>query len=418
MMNTSVKKFLLFFGLVVMVPFVVMGQEKNKTSLFSVSDSDELMEQVRNMPFVEVGKGVSFTPKNKLFKLTMRFRMQNQLAMQFDDDFSLQETQAQVKRLRLRFDGYLYSPKLLYTIQLGFTPYDTKVLPNGNNNFVRDAMVCYRPSDTWNIGFGQTKIKANRARINSSSALQFVDRSIVNSEFNPDRDFGFFGEFYKALFADFNLAAKASVTLGEGRNWAVNKSKGFAYTGRLELFPLGRFKSLGEVAEGDFQREESVKFLLAGAFSYNDRTTRVHGQNGAELPSGLMCDLKQYYMDFILKYRGFAFCTDFMGRICEKPLFAGHDDVFVYTGKGLNVQTSYLFKKNWEVALRNSTLFPEKEVQPMVGYKNFNQTTVAVTKYLIGHNLKLQADASYNHRADAADAYNRWQLRFVLEAGI
>ena len=54
----------------------------------------------------------------------------------------------------------------------------------------------------------------------------------------------------------------------------------------------------------------------------------------------------------------------------------------------------------------------------MVGYKNFNQTTVAVTKYLIGHNLKLQADASYNHRADAADAYNRWQLRFVLEAGI
>ena len=107
MMNTSVKKFLLSFGLVVMVPFVVMGQEKNKTSLFSVSDSDELMEQVRNMPFVEVGKGVSFTPKNKLFKLTMRFRMQNQLAMQFDDDFSLQETQAQVKRLRLRFDGYL-----------------------------------------------------------------------------------------------------------------------------------------------------------------------------------------------------------------------------------------------------------------------------------------------------------------------
>ena len=123
-------------------------------------------------------------------------------------------------------------------------------------------------------------------------------------------------------------------------------------------------------------------------------------------------------MDFILKYRGFAFYTDFMGRICEKPLFAGHDDVFVYTGKGLNVQTSYLFKKNWEVALRNSTLFPEEEVQPMVGYKNFNQTTVAVTKYLIGHNLKLQADASYNHRTEALSAYNRWQLRFVLEAGL
>ncbi len=400
------------------LPVAAVAQEEKKWDFVSVSDSDELMEQVRNMPFIEVGKGVSFTPKNKLFKLTMRFRMQNQLAMQFDDDFSLQETQAQVKRLRLRFDGFIYSPKLLYSIQLGFTPYDTKVLPNGNNNFVRDAMICYRPSETWNIGFGQTKIKANRARINSSSALQFVDRSIVNSEFNPDRDFGLFGEFYKKLFADFNLAAKASVTLGEGRNWAVNKSKGFAYTGRLELYPLGRFKSLGEVAEGDFQREESVKFMLAGAFSYNDRTTRVGGQSGAELPNGIMRDLKQYYLDFILKYRGFAFYTDFMGRKCDKPLFAAHDDLFVYTGKGLNLQTSYLFKKNWEVAVRNSTLMPDSEVRSLVGYKCFNQSTLAVTKYLIGHNLKLQADASYNHRTQSTDAYNRWQLRFVVEAGI
>ena len=403
-------------GCALLMPTLAMAQEQKEWKGFSISDADELMEQVRNMPFVEVGRGVSFTPKNKLFKMTIRFRMQNQLAMDFDDDFSLEETQAQVKRLRLRLDGYLYSPKLLYTIQLGFTPYDTKVLPNGNNNFVRDAMVCYRPSDTWNIGFGQTKIKANRARINSSSALQFVDRSIVNSEFNPDRDFGFFGEFYKALFADFNLAAKASVTLGEGRNWAVNKSKGFAYTGRLELFPLGRFKSLGEVAEGDFQREESVKFLLAGAFSYNDRTTRVHGQNGAELPSGLMCDLKQYYLDFVLKYRGFAFCTDFMGRICDKPLYFG--DLFTYAGKGMNAQASYIFRKNWEVALRNSTLLPNEKVRPMVGYSRFNQTTFAVTKYLIGHSLKVQADASYNHRAEALNAYNRWQLRFVLEAGL
>lgn len=344
--------------------------------------------------------------------------MQNQLAMQFDDDFSLKETQAQVKRLRLRLDGYLYSPKLIYSIQLGFTPYDTKVLPNGNNNFLRDAMICYKPSDEWNIGFGQTKIKANRARLNSSSALQFVDRSIVNSEFNPDRDFGFFGEYYKRLFADFNMAAKASVTLGEGRNWTTSKSKGFAYTGRLEIFPLGRFKSLGEVAEGDFQREQTVKFMLAGAFSYNNRANRLQGQNGTVMPGGVMRDLKQYYLDFILKYRGFAFYTDFMGRICNNPLFASYPDLFIYTGKGVNIQTSYIFKKNWEIAIRNSVLLPSEEVQPLAGYKYYNQSTVALTKYLIGHNLKVQADASYNHKAQALQPYNRWQLRFVVEAGI
>ena len=381
-------------------------------------ESDELMEQIKNMPYIEVGKGISFAPKNKLFKMTLRFRMQNQVTMLFDDDFKLEETQAQVKRLRLRFDGYLYSPKLLYSIQLGFTPYDTKTVPNGNTNIVRDAVICYMPSSTWNISFGQTKVKANRARINSSSALQFVDRSIVNSEFNPDRDFGVFGEYHKTWDREFSLAVKGSVTLGEGRNWGTDKNKGFAYTARLELFPLGRFKSLGEVVEGDFQREQKVRMMLAGAFTYNDRTNRTSGQNGNLMPTGVTRDLQQYYMDFILKYRGFAFYTDLMGRICQNPVVDNENGLFVYTGKGVNVQTSYLFKKNWEVALRNSTLLPDKKVEPLAGYHRYNQSTLAVTKYLIGHNLKVQADASYNHQSKPADGYNRWQLRFVVEAGL
>ena len=378
----------------------------------------ELLEQIRNMPNIEVGKGITFQPKNKLYKMTMRFRMQNLLSLDFDRNFSLNETEARVKRLRLRFDGYIFSPKLLYSIQLGFTPYDAQTLPNGNMNIVRDAMIYYMPNATWNIGFGQTKIKANRARINSSSALQFVDRSIVNSEFNPDRDFGFFGEFHKAIWGDFNLGAKGSVTLGEGRNWSTGKNTGFAYTGRIELYPFGRFKSLGDVAEGDFEREQTVKILLAGAYSYNDKTTRLSGQNGAIIPNGETRDLHGYFVDLILKYRGFAFYTDFMGRACDAPRFASDPEVCVYTGKGLNLQTSYLFRKNWEVALRNSTLFPDREIRPIIGYKRHNQTSVAVTKYLIGHSLKVQADASYNHKSEAIDPYNRWELRFQIELGL
>jgi hypothetical protein len=105
-----------------------------------------------------------------------------------------------------------------------------------------------------------------------------------------------------------------------------------------------------------------------------------------------------------------------MGRICDNPLYSG--DLFTYAGKGVNAQTSYIFRKNWEVALRNSMLLPDAKVRPMVGYSGFNQTTFAVTKYLIGHSLKVQADASYNYRTEALNAYNRWQLRFVLEAGL
>lgn len=422
-MKTTIKTILLSLILLTVVNIAYSQSEKTSfkesvIALLSDSTNEELTEKIRNMPNIEVGKGITFQPQNKSYKMTMRFRMQNMVGFSFDDKFSLEQTEARVKRLRLRFDGYIYSPKLTYSIQLGFTPYDAKDLPNGNVNIVRDAMVYYIPSSTWNIGFGQTKIKANRARINSSSALQFVDRSIVNSEFNPDRDFGFFGEYYKNLWGNFNIAAKGSITMGEGRNWSSSKNSGLAYTGRLELFPLGRFKSYGDVIEGDFEREQSVKILLAGAYSYNDRSLRLQGPNGALMPNGETRDLGSYYFDFILKYQGFAFYTDIMGRTCNTPTFKD-SDLFVYTGKGINLQTSYLFPSNWEIALRNSTMLPDEKVRHLAGYKSFNQTTVGVTRYLIGHSLKIQADASYNYKKNPIDTnYNRWELRFQVELGL
>lgn len=328
-------------------PQVPAAQKRNlRTEIIAADSTGELLAQLRNMPNIEIGKGITFRPKNDWFELTMRFRMQNLLALSFDDDFTLTKTEARVKRLRLRFDGYIYSPKLVYSVQLGFTSYDTEPLPGGDMNIVRDAIVYYVPNATWNIGFGQTKIKANRARINSSSALQFVDRSIVNSEFNLDRDFGFFGEYNMRHGEGFNLSAKGSVTLGKGRNWGSSPTGGLAYTGRLELYPLGRFKSKGDVIEGNYEFEERVKILLAGAYSYNHKASRLKGQRGAVMPGDATRNLGSYFVDFILEYRGFAFYTDFMGRSCSDPLFSPETGAFVYNGQGLNVQTSYLFNKN------------------------------------------------------------------------
>lgn len=394
----------------------IISQDSLK--IIDTNDQDDLIEKVRNMPNIEVGKGISFMPKNEKYKLTLRIRMQNMLGLSFNDDFHLKKTDAQVKRLRLRFDGYIYSPKLTYSIQLGFSSYDTKTLPNGNLNFVRDAIVYYVPSPTWNIGFGQTKIKANRARTNSSSALQFVDRSIVNSEFNLDRDFGFFGEFNKHLFGKLDMAAKASITTGEGRNWATSYNSGFAYTGRLELFPLGRFKAYGDVIEGDFEREQTPKILIAGTYSFNDKASRLKGESGDIIANDRTKNISSYFIDFILKYKGFAFYTDVMARLCHKPVLHNPEEQYIYTGKGVNVQTSYLFPSKWEIALRNSTLLPDREIRSFAGYKYHNQSTFGVTRYIIGHSLKIQADASYNYKkGDSRNSYNPWEIRFQIELG-
>ena len=385
----------------------------------------DIMERLLNLPNIEVGKGVTFRPKNNSYEMTLRFRMQNMVGLSFNRHMGLTSTDAQVKRLRLRFDGYIFSPKIVYSIQLGFSSYDTEMIPNGNMNLIRDAIVYYVPSPKWNIGFGQTKIKANRARVNSSSALQFVDRSIVNSEFGGDRDFGFFAEYNYGDFDSFALATKASVTLGEGRNFNTSDVDGFAYTGRLELYPFGRFHGNGELLEGDVYGEKSVKMMLAGAYTFNHNAKRVQGMKGSLLENGTK-NLGSYYVDFILKYRGFAFVADYMGRHTPQPVTdapadgPAQSEAFIYTGSGLNIQTSYLFNQKWEIALRNSTMFPSAQARPLVGYKTWNQSTIGVTRYLIGHSLKFQVDLSYNYRSEVtlAPDYDRWMVRFQVELGL
>ena len=48
-------------------------KENKKWENLIESESDELMEQLMNMPYIEVGKGVSFAPKNKLFKICLLY---------------------------------------------------------------------------------------------------------------------------------------------------------------------------------------------------------------------------------------------------------------------------------------------------------------------------------------------------------
>ena len=92
----------------------------------------------------------------------------------------------------------------------------------------------------------------------------------------------------------------------------------------------------------------------------------------------------------------------------------------IYTGCGVNAQASYLFDGKWEVALRNSTMLPEREVQSLVGYRMWNQSTLALTRYIIGHSLKVQLDLSYNHmdKFTSGPLDDCWSLRFQVELGL
>ncbi len=387
----------------------------------SVNADSIALGKLKNMPDIEIGKGISFMPKDSLYKLNLRFRMQNLAAMLSNTEGELYN-EFKVKRLRLRMEGFAFSPKLNYVIQLGFSGDDNEGLP-GVANLVRDAIIYYIPDRQWSFGFGQSKILANRARINSSSALQFADRSIVNSIFNLDRDFGFYGSYNSKIAGSFDAVLKASITSGEGRNFRSSPNLGFAYTGRIELFPLGRFKKLGDIIEGDFEREEDPKLMLAAAYSFNHKAVRDRGQRGALLQNGETRDIRSLFLDLVFKYNGFAFYTDYMKRMVDDPLvFVSEEaffDQYIYAGEGVNLQTSYIFKSNWEIALRYSKIAPVETVRNINGYHNESQYTIGITKYLISHALKIQLDHSLDQKEslDGVTKYG-WMSRFQIELGI
>jgi phosphate-selective porin OprO/OprP len=158
--------------------------------------------------YARKGKGVGLVTSDSLFSLNFQFRMQNR-AMYIskeDTDLAPEAFEFRVRRLRMKFTGFVYNPKLTYYIQLSFSRGDmdwrgfdnSKV--NSSPNVVRDAIIYYNPNPRLRLGFGQTKLPGNRQRVVSSGDQQFYDRSIVNARFTVDRDFGFFCALHHKVF--------------------------------------------------------------------------------------------------------------------------------------------------------------------------------------------------------------------------
>ena len=109
-----------FIGLLFWACILVGASAQNESFLkwdsVHTGLSDEWVEKIRNMPNIEVGRGITFQPQNKSYGMTMRFRMQNMVGLYMDEDFKVTKTEAQVMRFRFCFVVYIYSSMLTYSI--------------------------------------------------------------------------------------------------------------------------------------------------------------------------------------------------------------------------------------------------------------------------------------------------------------
>jgi len=395
---------------------------------FNFSNAQITINQSKNdndlklsaLPYYSFGKGLGLTSPDSLFQLNIRFRMQNRITY-IENDGENGAYDGQIRRLRLRFDGYVGNPKFLYAIQLSFAPGDVGEIQEGENlNIIRDAVVFYRPNNHWNISFGQTKLPGNRQRVNSSGGLQLTDRTINNARFTIDRDFGFQVHNINEYKDKFSYNFKTAISSGEGRNSTDNPDDGIAVTGKAELFPFGAFSKDGTNFEGDIVREKKPKLMISGAFQQNNHARRTQGQLGNDLFE--QRTMKSVLLDAMFKYNGWAAMTSYMSRttndnaITINPLDSNESN-YVFVGNGFDYQLSYNTKTNYEFIGRYSIQKVGEDIKVLA--PNTKQFSLGLTKYIWEHSFKVQGEINY----DILDFYdgtskNNWYLRFQVEIGI
>lgn len=350
--------------------------------------------QAQNLSLDTYGKGLTVQAKDSSFFVKFGFRFQT--LYQYESNRATGEyvDNMDIRRMRLKMDGYAYDPSIEYKIELAIANRDQSngetPLPEFGStaNIVLDAVVKWTFAPNWQVWFGQTKLPGNRERVISSQKLQFVDRSLVNSMYNLDRDMGV--QLYHESGSSVLFRQALAVSIGEGRNViADNPYGGYQFTGRLEVLPFGAFTGEGDYYGSDLKREKTPKLSIGVSGDFNKHSTRQNGNLRGFLTDDegnpLSNDLKTMIADMMFKYNGFSVASEYISRSTGK-----RNNGFG-TGNGFVIQGGYLLPSNWEFAGRY-TIIDGNNSSPI---SDVSEYTFGVSRYIKGHNLKFQTDLSY-----------------------
>lgn len=359
--------------------------------------------QETNAP--KFGKGL-FNLKGKDSTWTMKVGMRFQTLATFGWDVNggLNNPSASmlIRRSRLKFDGFAYSPKLKYKLELGLSNRDmsgASAFTSNSPRYILDAVLKWNFSGNFVLWAGQTKLAGNRERVVSSGDLQMVDRSLLNSRFNIDRDIGLQLRHHFNLTDTFIVKEVFSISQGEGRNVTTGNLGGHQYTSRLEILPFGNFASKGDYRGSDLKFETSPKLAIGVTYDFNNNAVKNRSNQGSYMTNDTgfyETNISTLFVDAIYKHKGFSLMAEYANRDAADPYAKNSDGSLtgaeVQVGNGLNVQSGYLLSKTVELSTRYTNIALNKSI---TGKGSENQYTLGLSKYIVGHKLKVQTDLSY-----------------------
>ncbi len=381
--------------------------------------------QAQQISDTKFGKGMlNFIAKDSSFSVKFAPRMQSRFESKWNYDgqsYDSKELNFLVRRARLKFDGFAFTKNLKYKLELGLSNRDISGASDFNRNtprYILDAVIMWNFHKGFELWAGQTKLPGNIERVISSANLQLIDRSLLNSKFNIDRDMGIQLRHKSRWGKTFVSREKFAISQGEGRNITEGNKGGLQYTSRLELLPFGEFKSKGDYSQSDLSREEALKAMFSVTYDYNQNAVKTRSNMGSYMfradGSLFQTDISTWFIDAMVKYDGFALMGEYAKRSADE-LFALQADGqtrtgdVVNVGSALNLQSSYLFQNNVELTVRYTTL----DFSSVTKISDLSQLTFGLSKYVVGHKLKIQTDLSFSQKNGNQD-YVQFRTGFDL----
>ena len=351
------------------------------------------------------GKGLfNLMGQDSTWSMKVGLRFQSLATSKWDvnNGLSNPESSMLIRRSRLKFDGFAFSPKLKYKVELGLSNRDqsgASIYTSNASRQILDAVLKWNFSGNFVLWFGQTKLPGNRERVISSANLQQVDRSLLNSRFTIDRDIGIQLRHHFNLTDTFLVKEIFSIAQGEGRNITTGNVGGHQYTTRVELFPFGDFKSKGDYKGSDLKFEPSPKLSLGVAYDFNNNASKTRSNQGSYMLNDTgfySTNISTLFIDAMYKHQGFSLMAEYANRTADDAFAKNSDGSLtgaeVQVGNGLNIQTGYLLSKTVEFSGRYTNISLDREI---TGKGSENQYTLGLSKYIAGHSLKVQTDVSY-----------------------
>ncbi len=284
-----------------------------------------------------------------------------------------------LRRGQMRFFGNFFDPKLKFRVM-----FELPGTQGGTTANLRDMWVDWQWKKYFQIKTGQFLVFYDHENFEPSWALQFVDRSIINTNLGFERDIGI--NVHGKFFSD-RMEYDLFLVNGDGRN-QINLNDKFMTGGRIVMNILGKHNYF----VSDLERSNDPNLAIGIAGIYDMGNASINNNELTRLTS-----------DIAFRFQGFSVLV---------AANMAYNHVNGETDYGFLGQTGYfLFPRRFEVAGRWAKVYKNGALGTDI--IDPEEVGVSLNYYFDGHHVKLQAD--YSHLRNNASTQDRDDDRVRLQ---